>query len=100
MTKFDGGGGGLLWQITDWNFNWISSNTYKNPMIGIKGLEEGKNGITLIEDKVVMWQKKNAVYLTRFERYSVSCLVSVNLGSTSIAPVSGRDSEATKASKH
>ena len=23
-------------------------------MIGIKGLEEGKNGITLIEDKVVM----------------------------------------------
>ena len=70
-------------------------------MIGIKGLEEGKNGITLIEDKVVMRQKKkNAVYLTRFERYSVSCLVSVNLGSTSIAPVSGRDSEATKASKH
>ena len=70
-------------------------------MIGINGLEEGKNGITLIEDKVVMRQKKkNAVYLTRFERYSVSCLVSVNLGSTSIAPVSGRDSEATKASKH
>ena len=54
MTKFEGGGGGLLWQITDWNFNWISSNTYKNPMMGIKGLEEGKNGITLIEDKVVM----------------------------------------------
>ena len=46
MTKFEGGGG-LAWQITDSNFNWISSNTYKNPMIGIKGLEEGKNGITL-----------------------------------------------------
>ena len=54
MTRFEGGGGGLPWQITDWNFNWISSNTYKNPMIGIKGLEEGKNGITLIEGKVVI----------------------------------------------
>ena len=32
-------------------------------MIGIKGLEEGKNGITLIEDKVVMWQKKTLCIL-------------------------------------
>ena len=30
-------------------------------MIGIKGLEEGKNGITLIEDKVVMRQKKKTL---------------------------------------
>lgn len=70
-------------------------------MIGIKGLEEGKNGITLIEDKVVMRHSISVKTLYILpERYSVSCLVSVNLVSTSIAPVSGRDSEATKASKH
>ena len=73
MTKFEGGGGGLLWQITDWNFNWISSNTYKNPMIGIKGLEEGKNGITLIEDKVVMWQKKKRC--VSYPVWKVFCLL-------------------------
>ena len=43
-------------------------------MIGIKGLEEGKNGITLIEDKVVMRQKKKKRCVS-YPVWKVFCLL-------------------------